>query len=85
MSAVKTRLVRIGNSRGVRIPKPMLEQAGLQDEVEIAVERNQLVIRSRRHPRDGWDEQFQAMAAAGDDRLLDEPTPTQFDEREWEW
>lgn len=85
MGAVKTRLVRIGNSRGVRIPKPLLEQAGLGEDIEIAVERNQLVIRSSRHPREGWDEQFRAMAAAGDDKLLDAPTPTKFDEIEWEW
>jgi antitoxin MazE len=53
---MKTRLVRIGNSRGIRIPKTILEQAGLQEEVEILVEHNSLVIRSVKKPRDGWNE-----------------------------
>jgi antitoxin MazE len=85
--AMKARLVRIGNSQGIRIPKPLLEQAGLRDEVEIEVEGNRLVIFPLHHPRAGWDEAFQAMARQGDDALLDsgELVPTQWDEEEWEW
>jgi antitoxin MazE len=84
---MKARLVRIGNSQGVRIPKPLLEQTGLQDEVEIEVEGNRLVIFAHSHPRAGWDEAFQAMSRQGDDALLDEGVllPTQWDEEEWEW
>jgi antitoxin MazE len=84
---MKARLVRIGNSQGIRIPKPLLEQAGLQDEVEIEVEGNRLVILPLRHPRAGWDEAFQAMARQGDDALLDDGDllPTRWDEEEWEW
>jgi antitoxin MazE len=37
------------------------------------------------HPREGWEDAFVAMAARGDDRLLDEETPTDWDETEWEW
>jgi antitoxin MazE len=84
---MRARLVRIGNSQGIRIPKPLLEQAGLQDEVEIEVEGNRLVIFPLRHPRAGWDEAFQAMARQGDDTLLDggDLQPTRWDEEEWEW
>jgi antitoxin MazE len=84
---MKARLVRIGNSQGIRIPKLLLEQTGLRDEVEIEVEGNRLVISALSHPRAGWDEAFQAMALQGDDALLDggEPLPTQWDEEEWEW
>ena len=85
MAAVKTRLVKIGNSRGVRIPKVLIEQAGLGTEVEIAAQPDQIVIRSSRCPREGWEEQFARMHAAGDDALLDEFTPTEWDEREWQW
>ncbi len=84
---MKARIVRIGNSRGVRIPKPLLEQTGMEDEVSIEVEGNQLVIRSARRPRSGWDESFEAMAAAGDDVLLDGdvPSTSRWDASEWEW
>ena len=83
--ATKTRIIRIGNSQGVRIPKPLLEQSGLGDEVELAAEAGRIVIRSARPPRAGWDAAFEAMAAAGDDALPDEPVPTAWDEAEWEW
>ncbi len=82
---IKTRIVKIGNSRGIRIPKPVLDQVGLRTEVEIVVQRDQLTIRSASRPRDGWDKQFRAMAQHGDDRLLNDPTPTQWDTHEWQW
>lgn len=70
---MKTRIVRIGNSRGVRIPKLLLDQVGLTDDVEISAENDALVIRPARVPRAGWDEAFRAMAERGDDVLLDDP------------
>jgi len=82
---MKTRIVRIGNSRGIRIPKPLLEQARLREEVELEVLDNRLVISSPDHPRTGWEAAFRAMAAAGDDQLLDAPAPTTFDRTDWEW
>lgn len=88
MDAVtKTRIVKIGNSRGIRIPKLVLDQLKLGDEVELAVEQGQLVIRPLRHPRAGWEEQFGRMAEHADDRLLDQGTigPTEWDQDEWEW
>ena len=57
-NVVKSHLVRIGNSRGVRIPKVWLEQLGLDEEVEMTVQADRLVIRSARRPREGWEEQF---------------------------
>lgn len=83
---MKTKLVRVGNSRGVRIPRPLLESAGLTDEVEMSVEGAALVIRSAApHPRAGWEEAFKQMHAAGDDELLDDYVATDFDENEWLW
>ncbi|NIN72499.1 MAG: AbrB/MazE/SpoVT family DNA-binding domain-containing protein [Gemmatimonadetes bacterium] len=83
---MKSRLVRIGNSRGIRIPKPILEAAGLSGEVELEVEDGRLVVRSAERPRQGWEASFAAMADQGDDRLLDaEALPTKWDEDEWEW
>ncbi|MFO0811326.1 MAG: AbrB/MazE/SpoVT family DNA-binding domain-containing protein [Gemmataceae bacterium] len=84
---MKSRVVRIGNSRGVRIPKPLLDQTGLSGVVEITAENGSLVIRPTKTPRAGWDAAFRAMAARGDDALLDAPAPSLsgWDEDEWEW
>jgi antitoxin MazE len=78
-------LVRIGNSRGVRIPKPLIDQVGLEDEVELRVVDKGIVIEAARAPRAKWAEAAKLLHERGGDRLLDEPTPTQFDETEWEW
>jgi antitoxin MazE len=84
---MKTHIVRIGNSRGIRIPKPLLEQTGLRGEVEITADDNSLVIRPIRKPREGWAAAFREMARNGDDALLDAvpPTLSAWDEDEWEW
>jgi antitoxin MazE len=82
---MKASLVQIGNSRGVRIPKAFLEQAGLRDEIEIEVRGSQVVIRPANHPRAGWDESFATMALRGDDGLLDPIGPSKWDESEWVW
>lgn len=84
---MKSRVVRIGNSKGIRIPKPLFEQTGIADEVEIEVSGNTLVIRPAHPPRAGWECAFQAMAAAGEDSLLDPGAigTSQWDDEDWEW
>ncbi len=81
---MKTHLVKIGNSQGVRIPKALLEQSGLQGEVVLEVVDGSIMIRPARRAREGWDAAFTEMAAAGDDRLLDEGLNDLPDEP-WEW
>jgi antitoxin MazE len=85
---VKTRIIRIGNSQGIRISKVLLDQSGLSDEVELALMDNHLEIRPARRAREGWDAQFEAMAAHGDDQFLDAEaalSETSWDSQEWEW
>ena len=82
---VRSKVVKIGNSRGIRIPRALLEQAGLTGEVELSVQGDRLIIQSAHQPRQGWEAHFLRMAAKGDDRLLEETTPTRWDESEWEW
>ena len=86
-AAVKARIVKIGNSQGIRIPKLLLEQADLGEEVELELQGGQLVIRPVHRARHDWADQFQAMAAQGDDVLLDGEVMihTAWDEEEWEW
>ncbi len=82
---IRSKVVKIGNSRGIRIPRTLLEQAGLTDEVEMMVKEDSLIIRSAHTPRQDWEAQFASMAEHGDDQLLDESAPTQWDEAEWTW
>jgi len=66
-----TGIRRIGNSRGVIIAKPLLEEAGLEEEAEIVVERGAIVLRRpRRNPREGWAEASRRIAETGDDKLV---------------
>jgi antitoxin MazE len=81
----KTRIIRIGNSRGIRVPKLLLEQAQLPEEVELHAEPGRLVVRAARGPRAGWADAARAMRQRHEDQLLDQPASTRFDEEEWEW
>ncbi len=85
---MKARIIQIGNSQGVRIPKVLLEQSGLNDEVELKVQNQEIVIRSLKKTRQGWADAFKKMSKAGDDELLDEETlssQSNWDENEWSW
>ena len=84
---MKARIIRIGNSQGVRIPKALLERSGLASEVEIEAEAGQIVLRAPANPRAGWEEAFEAMHARGDDVLLDgdQIGSSSWDDEEWQW
>jgi len=84
-TSITTRLVKIGNSQGVRIPKALLEQVGLNGDVQVEVENDRLVLRPVSQRRQGWEEQFERMAQNGDDKLIDgEPLIlTEWEEKEW--
>ena len=85
---MKAQIVKIGNSQGIRIPKPFLQQSGIAAEVDIEVNGNEIIIRSLHRPREGWEDSFRRMAAKGGDRLLDEeslPAQSRWDEEEWQW
>jgi antitoxin MazE len=84
---LKTNIIRIGNSKGVRIPKLVLEACKLKGAVNLEVKNGSLIISPLKRPRQGWAEAFRRMAAAGDDKLLDAGSlpATEFDKNEWEW
>lgn len=84
---MKANIVRIGNSQGIRIPKPLLERTGLSGQVELVVKDRAIIIQHVHTVRANWEEAFAEMGARGDDRLLEGDTlqPTIFDEEEWEW
>ncbi len=82
---MKAELVRIGNSRGLRIPKPVIEQCGFGETVELRIENDRLIISPERQPRQGWDEAFRAAGSAANDSLLLPEFSNTFDREEWQW
>lgn len=83
---MKVKLVRIGNSRGIRIPKAILEQCGLREAAELRVEKDRLVIAREQCPRQGWEEAFFAAGPSSQDELLLEALPSSaFDRADWRW
>jgi antitoxin MazE len=82
---MKTRLIQIGNSRGIRLPKMLIDELGLDDEVELVVRDEELVIRSADTARTGWAIAAAALAKDAPGGLIDSPTPTRFDDEEWAW
>jgi antitoxin MazE len=81
---MRLQLSRIGNSRGIRIPKPLIAQCGLGDVVELRVSAEGLVIAPHRAPRHGWRRAFAASQLAGDEVLLGSVTNA-FDGKDWKW
>lgn len=80
-------IVSIGNSRGIRIPKAVLDKYQIKDMVDVEMREDALVLKPVRQPREGWDEAFQQAIAAGDlpeGELLGEFS-NDFDEKEWTW
>jgi antitoxin MazE len=83
---MRTEIVRIGNSRGIRIPKPIIEQCGFGESVELRVEKNRLIISPQGLARQGWEEAFAAAGSSADDELLLESVgQNEFDRKGWEW
>ncbi len=82
--AIKSRIVQVGNSQGIRIPKSMLEQSGIVEDIELEVRDNQIVITGTSKPRSGWGESF-ALMAANADELDTIPVSNSWDEVEWQW
>jgi antitoxin MazE len=81
----RTRIVRIGNSRGIRVPKVLLEEAGLPEEVELRAEPGRLVVSAATRPRTGWASKARAMHQRRHDELLDPGMSTEFDDTDWRW
>ena len=85
-NVIKTRLVKIGNSQGVRIPKLLLDQLHLTGDVELEVLDDRLIVRPSSRARADWAESFRQMAERGDDQLLDpDLVLTEWEATEWQW
>lgn len=78
-------VVQIGNSKGIRIPKAILKQCQIEDQVDLEVEDGKIILEARKKtPRKGWEKAFKAMATNRDDALLiDDNIDVAMDD--WEW
>ncbi len=81
---MKASIIKIGNSQGIRIPKPILDQCGFTKEVELEVVNQELRVKALKRPRKNWETSFKKMAANQDDRLIEFPS-TDWVNEEWEW
>ncbi|PKM42469.1 MAG: hypothetical protein CVV03_09935 [Firmicutes bacterium HGW-Firmicutes-8] len=82
---MQTRIVRIGNSKGLRIPAHILRQCEIEDLINLEIIDGKIIISSAEKPRQGWDEQFRLMHKNGDDKLLidDSLEAGEEDDRTW--
>ena len=76
-------MIKIGNSRGIRLSKQLLQQYQLDGSVELVLEKEQIIIRPVKKPRQGWGKAFEKMHLNGDDTLLVEDVFE--DEKPEEW
>ena len=82
---MRLELIRIGNSRGIRIPKPLIEQCGLGDVVVARVTPDGLVLAPHRVAREGWKRSFDESRPGKDKLLLDQVPSNAFDAKDWKW
>lgn len=82
---MKTSIIQIGNSQGIRIPKVLLEETRITGEVDLERHPDGILIRNAQKPRSGWEEAFKAMAESSDDEIANVPSVSSFDKKEWQW
>lgn len=81
---MKVGIISVGNSKGIRIPKAILEQCSFNKEAELEVQGNTLLIKPVRKVREGWDKSFQLMHERREDSLVINDT-IDIEMDSWEW
>lgn len=84
---MKAQIIKIGNSKGIRLPKSVIEQCELEDEVEIKVKDKKIVLSSSTKPRSGWAAELKKLTNNGTlkDKTVFDIIEGDFDEKEWVW
>lgn len=82
---MKAKIIKIGNSKGVRLPKSIIQEVGLGDEVMLEASKGTIVIRPISAARANWGSEFEAMARKGDDKLLLPDSQTSWEREDWQW
>ncbi len=76
-------VIKIGNSKGFRLPKALLEKYNIRDKVELILDKGFIVLKPVETPRKGWEEAFKEMHEKGDDKLLMEDVFEEENPEEW--
>ena len=63
-------VINIGNSKGIRLSKTILEKYSISDKIELILEKGYIILKPKTEPRKGWDKAFKKMHENGDDQLL---------------
>ena len=74
-------VIPIGNSKGIRLTKTLLEKYNISDTVELVLEKNYIIIKPKNKPRKGWEKAFKKMHKDNDDKLL---IPDVFQDEDFE-
>lgn len=84
---MRAKIIKIGNSKGIRIPKPLLEQTGITADVDLSVDGDRIVLQAAHHPRDGWAAGIEAMRGENDGVHADDGANGRmpWDEQAWQW
>ena len=82
---MKTQIIQIGNSQGIRIPKALLEESGITGDVNLELTPDGILIRNISKPRSGWAESFRHLSEHDDDSPLEEALSTDFEKKQWQW
>jgi antitoxin MazE len=82
---MRSQIIQIGNSQGVRLPKMLLEESRITGDVDLELHADGILIRNAQIPRAGWADAFKLMAENEDDEMLDARSSTKFDRKEWQW
>jgi antitoxin MazE len=82
---MRSQIIQIGNSQGIRLPKVLLEESRIQGDVELELHPDGILIRNAQKPRASWDEAFKNMAENEDDESAEDAASTSFDKKEWQW
>ena len=63
-------VISIGNSKGIRLTKTLIEKYNIKDTMELVLEKSYIILKPKTSPRKGWDKSFKIMHENGDDKLL---------------
>ncbi len=76
-------VIPIGNSKGIRLSKTILDKYNITDSIEMILEKGYIILKPKSVPRDGWEKEFKKMHDNGDDKLLIDDLFTDEDLNEW--
>lgn len=76
-------LISIGNSKGIRLSKTLIEKYNLQDTIELILEKGYIILKPKTKARKGWEKSFKKMHDAGDDKMLVADVFKDEDFEEW--